>query len=91
MKKLTEFEKRNKRAKAALNRQTAKRKSYDLVLIVCEGTKTEPIYLNALKNEVSNDTWLLVNTEDCEHRYFHMQAIDENDAKIMISPRYLFK
>ena len=46
--------------------------------------------MNALKNEVSNDTWSFVNTADCEHRHFHMQAIDENDAKIMISPRYLF-
>ena len=46
--------------------------------------------LNALQNEISNGTWRLENTVDCEHRYFHMQAIDENDAKIMISPRYLF-
>jgi hypothetical protein len=28
--------------------------------------------------------------EDCEHRAFHVQAINKNDAKIMISPEILF-
>jgi len=28
--------------------------------------------------------------EDCEHRHFHMQSIHQNDAKIRISPLYLF-
>lgn len=28
--------------------------------------------------------------EDCEHRKFHFQAIKENDARIRISPHYLF-
>uniref|UniRef100_A0A6C0L6S6 O-GlcNAc transferase C-terminal domain-containing protein n=1 Tax=viral metagenome TaxID=1070528 RepID=A0A6C0L6S6_9ZZZZ len=27
---------------------------------------------------------------DCEHRYFHMSAIEKNDARIRISPHYLF-
>lgn len=31
------------------------------------------------------------NNDDCEHRYFHMQAIRENGAKIRISPFSLFK
>jgi hypothetical protein len=47
--------------------------------------------INALKNEISNDTWSLLNTEDCEHRFFHMQAIKNHHAKIMISSKYLFK
>jgi hypothetical protein len=28
--------------------------------------------------------------EDCEHRYFHLSAIKKNNARIMISPLYLF-
>lgn len=31
------------------------------------------------------------NDDDCEHRYFHMQAIRENGAKIRISPLSLFR
>jgi hypothetical protein len=27
---------------------------------------------------------------DCEHRYFHLKAIEKNNAKIRISPLYLF-
>jgi len=27
---------------------------------------------------------------DCEHRYFHMSAIEKNDARIRISPQFLF-
>jgi hypothetical protein len=30
------------------------------------------------------------SSTDCEHRYFHMKAIEKNDAKIRISPLYLF-
>jgi hypothetical protein len=55
---------------------------------------TENEYLqniNALKSEISNDTWSLLNTEDCEHRFFHMLAIKEFHAKIMVSSKYLFK
>jgi hypothetical protein len=29
--------------------------------------------------------------EDCEHRSFHLQAINKNNAKIMISPDIIFK
>jgi len=28
--------------------------------------------------------------EDCEHRSFHVQAINKNNAKIMISPEIIF-
>jgi hypothetical protein len=31
------------------------------------------------------------NDDDCEHRYFHMQAIRENGARIRISPLSLFR
>jgi hypothetical protein len=46
--------------------------------------------INALENDISNDTWSLVHTDDCEHRFFHMQAIKQNNAKIMISPKIIF-
>jgi len=36
------FHKRKSRKVAALRRQEHKREPYDLVLIVCEGGKTEP-------------------------------------------------
>ena len=28
--------------------------------------------------------------EDCEHRYFHLMAIDKNQARIKISPEIVF-
>ena len=28
--------------------------------------------------------------EDCEHRYFHLMAIDKNHARIRISPEIVF-
>jgi len=37
--------KRRQKAKKSLEREQAKRDAYDWVLIVCEGKKTEPNYL----------------------------------------------
>jgi len=37
-----------------------------------------------------NNSMYLNLFEDCEHRYFHMSAIKKNNAKIVISPLYLF-
>ncbi|MDQ7016611.1 MAG: RloB family protein [Gammaproteobacteria bacterium] len=42
------FHKRRREAKKNLQRGRAKRAAYDRVLIVCEGQKTEPNYLNEL-------------------------------------------
>lgn len=51
------FHQRRKATKLAdLARQQAKRESYDKVLIVCEGTKTEPNYLNEIKDELKLST-----------------------------------
>lgn len=48
---------RRKAAKLAdLARKQAKRESYDKVLIVCEGTRTEPSYLNEIKDELKLST-----------------------------------
>jgi len=44
------FQKRKARNKADLRRSKAKRAPYDRVLIVCEGSKTEPVYLSDLKD-----------------------------------------
>jgi len=46
------FEKRKKRLAASLKRSRAKRESYDTVLIVCEGEKTEPYYFEDLRDEL---------------------------------------
>ena len=39
----------SKKKNTNLNRRTAQRESYDLVLIVCEGQETEPNYLESLR------------------------------------------
>ncbi|MCB2184653.1 MAG: RloB family protein [Desulfobulbaceae bacterium] len=50
------FHKRKARSKASLRRKLSKRDQYDLVLIVCEGEKTEPNYLRALINDLELNT-----------------------------------
>lgn len=45
------FHKRRKKTQKKLQRSRAKQSSYDRVLIVCEGEKTEPNYLNELIGE----------------------------------------
>jgi hypothetical protein len=42
----------SKKKTTHLNRRTAQRESYDLVLIVCEGQETEPNYLESLREHV---------------------------------------
>jgi hypothetical protein len=44
------FHKRKEKKVAALRREELKREPYDLVLIVCEGGKTEPNYLMELRD-----------------------------------------
>lgn len=44
---------------------------------------------NALKNICEMDIKKYSN--DCEHRYFHFKAVFEHDAKIVISPKFLFQ
>ncbi|MBO9494316.1 RloB domain-containing protein [Thalassotalea sp. G20_0] len=50
------FKKRRAKKAAELSRQQAQRESYDKVLIVCEGTRTEPNYLNEIKDELKLST-----------------------------------
>lgn len=50
------FRKRKARTTASLNRKKAKRSPYDMVLIVCEGEKTEPNYLSALIDDLQLNT-----------------------------------
>lgn len=44
------FRKRKARSAKAISRQREQRESYDKVLIVCEGEKTEPYYITALRD-----------------------------------------
>lgn len=46
------FHKRKAKSVSDLARKRAKRASYDRVLIVCEGSKTEPLYLRELIDEL---------------------------------------
>lgn len=44
------YHKRKARQTTKLQRSKAKRSSYDVVLIVCEGAKTEPFYLKGIRD-----------------------------------------
>lgn len=44
------------KGKQALKRRSPAREPYDVVLIVCEGTKTEPAYLRDLRNQYRLNT-----------------------------------
>jgi hypothetical protein len=50
------FHKRNIRTAASLKRKKALRSQYDMVLIVCEGEKTEPNYFRALIDDMQLNT-----------------------------------
>lgn len=50
------FKKRKAKDVRSLRRKRAKRSSYDRVLIVCEGEKTEPNYLKALIDDLQLNT-----------------------------------
>lgn len=56
------FHKRRAKSDKALKRRKAKRESYNYVLIVCEGGKTEPLYLRAMIKDLRLNT---ANVEVC--------------------------
>ena len=47
---------------------------------------------DSIKNQTILTNTLIVNnfSNDCEHRKFHLEAIKKNNAKIMISTKFLF-
>ncbi|MFQ5661427.1 MAG: RloB family protein [Gammaproteobacteria bacterium] len=54
--------KRKERSKASLKRRRAQRDSYDVVLIVCEGSKTEPNYFRELRDDLGLNNFNVVVT-----------------------------
>ena len=60
------FHKRKARTSAVLKRKKAKRSSYDMVLIVCEGEKTEPNYFRALIDDFQLNTANIVIADNSE-------------------------
>jgi hypothetical protein len=50
------FHKRKARRAIDIERNSAKRKPYDRILIVCEGEKTEPFYFEEMKVELDLDS-----------------------------------
>jgi hypothetical protein len=50
------FKKRKARDARSLRRKRAKRSSYDMVLIVCEGERTEPNYFRAMVDDLQLNT-----------------------------------
>ena len=54
--------KRKERTKTSLRRRRAQRDSYDVVLIVCEGSKTEPRYFCELRDDLGLNNFNVVVT-----------------------------
>jgi len=54
--------KRKERSKASLRRRQALRDSYEVVLIVCEGSKTEPRYFCELRDDLGLNNFNVVVT-----------------------------
>ena len=59
------FRKRRAKDKKALARKNAKRSSYNKILIVCEGEKTEPNYFNEIKDYYELNTANVVVDGSC--------------------------
>ncbi len=59
------FHRRKARQAKELARKMSKRKSYDKVLIVCEGEKTEPNYFDGLKDHFELNSANIEVTGDC--------------------------
>lgn len=57
------FHKNKARSKRDLARRKAKRSSYEKILIVCEGQKTEPNYFNELKDYYQLNTTHIVDID----------------------------
>ena len=57
------FHKRKSREAESLRRQAAKRAPYDVVLIVCEGAKTEPYYFKGLREHLRLNNANIVITD----------------------------
>ena len=60
------FHKRRKRSKESLKRKAARRDPFDVVLIVCEGEKTEPHYLREMRDDLGLNADNVVITGDCD-------------------------
>jgi hypothetical protein len=54
--------------------------------------KNLELHMNSTKSKIIYKKYVTVDGkhEDCEHRAFHIQARQQNNAKIMISPKILF-
>ncbi len=59
------FHKRKHRTKESLRRKKAKQEPYDVVLIVCEGEKTEPYYFEELRDALGLHRDNIQITGDC--------------------------
>jgi len=69
------FHKKRERGIRDLKRKTAQRSSYDRVLIVCEGEKTEPNYFNELIRDKKLNTANVV-VEDSRHGSDPMSVVN---------------
>ncbi len=59
------FRKRRERNKESLRRRKARRAPYDVILIVCEGGKTEPQYFCELRSDLKLNNLNVVITGEC--------------------------
>lgn len=60
------FHRRKAKRAHELARKVASRESYEKALLVCEGEKTEPYYLNNLKDHLKLSSTNIVVTGDCD-------------------------
>lgn len=60
------FKKRKAKSVKDTKRKSARREAYDRVLIVCEGTKTEPYYFEGLKAEYNLHSANIRITGNCD-------------------------
>ncbi len=76
------FHKKRERNKKDLERKKAKRLSFEKVLIVCEGVKTEPNYFNEIKDYYQLNTAHVVVDGNCGSDpwsvYLHAKMLSRN-------------
>lgn len=78
----------SKRKNRELKRQPPKTESYDLVLIVCEGEKTEPLYFESLKSieKLSSANIKVVSGKHSDPITVINTAIDEQEKQKQYLP-----
>ena len=80
------FHKHKAKKQQDLERKTSSRKPYNRILIVCEGSKTEPIYLEEVRMELELDSANVMIDGTCGSSPIsvvkHAESVFNNEFKI---------